>query len=317
MSAAREMVGKPRAKVIQTHESNCKPVLFPPLFSSMIDRRGYLDVVLQVLKSGIPPSVRSKVWPLLVGMFEIRDPERFRRQPRYSYSLFELIGNSLMITEELYGIFGRRAAQAREKFDTKSQEHAADVFGKETTFTYIDVDLTRTFPKLAFFQDDGSNKLQLRDLLDTYCFYRPDVGYVQGMSYLAGIFLLYMPPFQAFVCFSNLLHSPYSHAFLKLDHEKMNARYQVHQVRSSYYFQGCRPKQVASGICLHSLTDVVERVSPGPFKTPNDGRYYPWTVFDGLVIMKVRKYRDDIVMSVESAKLTRHPNRLENLDLIS
>jgi hypothetical protein len=33
---------------------------------------------------------------------------------------------------------------------------------------------------------------QLRSVLDTYCFYRPDVGYVQGMSYLAGNFLLYM-----------------------------------------------------------------------------------------------------------------------------
>ena len=27
---------------------------------------------------------------------------------------------------------------------------------------------------------------QLRVMLETYCFYRPDIGYVQGMSFIAG-----------------------------------------------------------------------------------------------------------------------------------
>jgi hypothetical protein len=57
--------------------------------------------------------------------------------------------------------------------------------------------------------------------------YRPDVGYVQGMSYLAGNFLLYMSPFDAFVSFAHLLNSPFMHVFLKLDTGKMAARYRV------------------------------------------------------------------------------------------
>lgn len=36
-----------------------------------------------------------------------------------------------------------------------------------------------------------SHRHALSLCLQTYCFYRPDVGYVQGMSYLAGNFLLY------------------------------------------------------------------------------------------------------------------------------
>jgi hypothetical protein len=54
---------------------------------------------------------------------------------------------------------------------------------------------------------------QLRSVLDTYCFFRPDVGYVQGMSYLAGNFLLYMVccaltfpmPAHACTCFDHVL----------------------------------------------------------------------------------------------------------------
>ena len=68
---------------------------------------------------------------------------------------------------------------------------------------------------------------QLRDILETYCFYRPDVGYIQGMSYLAGNLLLYMAPYPAFVCFANLLNSPYFHTFLKLNPTAMNQRYEV------------------------------------------------------------------------------------------
>jgi len=68
---------------------------------------------------------------------------------------------------------------------------------------------------------------QLRNILETYVFYRPDVGYVQGMSYLAGNFLLYMDEFTAFVCLANLLNSPFFHVFLKLDPDKMNLRYKI------------------------------------------------------------------------------------------
>jgi hypothetical protein len=59
------------------------------------------------------------------------------------------------------------------------------------------------------------------------CFYRPDVGYVQGMSYLAGNLLLYMAPYEAFVAFAHLLNSPFFHVFLKMETGKMQARYRI------------------------------------------------------------------------------------------
>jgi hypothetical protein len=64
-------------------------------------------------------------------------------------------------------------------------------------------------------------------LLNSYCFYRPDVGYVQGMSYLAGHLLLYMEPYAAFVCFANLLNSNYFLTFLKMNRDAMQDRYDI------------------------------------------------------------------------------------------
>jgi len=56
------------------------------------------------------------------------------------------------------------------------------VIGKEGTFKLIDLDLKRSFPALAFFKEDGPLYSQLRNVLESFAFMRPDIGYVQGMS---------------------------------------------------------------------------------------------------------------------------------------
>lgn len=42
----------------------------------------------------------------------------------------------------------------------------------------------------------------------TYVCYRPDVGYVQSMSFIAGLLLLQMEPYPAFVAFANIMSRP-------------------------------------------------------------------------------------------------------------
>ena len=76
---------------------------------------------------------------------------------------------------------------------------------------------------------------QLRNVLETFCFDRLDIGYVQGMSYLAGNLLLYLDPFAAFVCFANVLNSPFFHTFLKLDPSKMRLRYDLFEALFKQY----------------------------------------------------------------------------------
>ena len=54
----------------------------------------------------------------------------------------------------------------------------------------IQLDLGRTFPALALFQPDGPLHQSLSEVLEAYVCYRPDIGYVQGMSYLAAMLLI-------------------------------------------------------------------------------------------------------------------------------
>jgi len=74
---------------------------------------------------------------------------------------------------------------------------------------------------------DGVVRQASAPLLVGNCYYRPDVGYVQGMSYLAGNLLLYLAPYEAFVAFAHLLNSPFFHVFLKMDVAGMQARYRL------------------------------------------------------------------------------------------
>jgi hypothetical protein len=48
---------------------------------------------------------------------------------------------------------------------------------------------------------------EIKKLLELFELHRPDIKYVQGMSYLAWIFLIRMNPYNAFACFCNLILS--------------------------------------------------------------------------------------------------------------
>lgn len=79
----------------------------------------------------------------------------------------------------------------------------------EDSIVIIENDLPRTFTTLEFFNQNteaGQNHIgQLRRILRAFTVMRPDVGYVQGMSYLAGFLLLENNEYQTFVLFHNLL----------------------------------------------------------------------------------------------------------------
>lgn len=60
-------------------------------------------------------------------------------------------------------------------------------------------DISRTFPSHVFFQQrHGPGQRSLYNVLKAYSVYDPEVGYVQGMGFLAGLLLLYMSEEDAF-----------------------------------------------------------------------------------------------------------------------
>lgn len=151
---------------------------------------------------GLPPSVRGKVWSLAIG-------------------------NELNITSDLYEIFLSRAKERWRSFRETGSELEADVDNgasvadRESSLDLIRLDISRTFPSLFIFQKGGPYHDLLHSVLGAYTCYRPDVGYVQGMSFIAAVLILNLDEADAFIAFANLLNKPCQMAFFRVDHELM------------------------------------------------------------------------------------------------
>ena len=58
---------------------------------------------------------------------------------------------------------------------------------------------------LGFFKPGSSYYNSLQRILEAFTMYRPDIGYVQGMSYVAATLVLFMDEHKAFITFSNMI----------------------------------------------------------------------------------------------------------------
>ncbi|KAG8591371.1 hypothetical protein GDO81_000148 [Engystomops pustulosus] len=150
---------------------------------------------------GIPPSVRGKVWSLAIG-------------------------NELNITHELYDICLSRAKDRWKSMsmggsDVDNEDSGLSASDREASLELIKLDISRTFPNLCIFQKGGPYHDMLHSILGAYTCYRPDVGYVQGMSFIAAVLILNLDTADAFIAFSNLLNKPCQMAFFRVDHGLM------------------------------------------------------------------------------------------------
>ncbi|GAA0140114.1 GTPase-activating protein [Lithospermum erythrorhizon] len=91
----------------------------------------------------------------------------------------------------------------------------------ETSTSELDIirDISRTFPSHVFFQQrHGPGQRSLYNVLKAYSVYDRDVGYVQGMGFVAGLLLLYMSEEDAFWLLVALLkgavHAPMEGMYL-------------------------------------------------------------------------------------------------------
>eukprot|EP00696_Hemimastix_kukwesjijk_P009318 gnl/Hemi2/21812_TR7284_c0_g1_i1.p1 gnl/Hemi2/21812_TR7284_c0_g1~~gnl/Hemi2/21812_TR7284_c0_g1_i1.p1 ORF type:complete len:383 (-),score=68.12 gnl/Hemi2/21812_TR7284_c0_g1_i1:80-1228(-) len=135
----------------------------------------------RLLRAGsIPSSVRGRVWA-------------------------RAIGNALQICPELFNLLVEQAEVAM------ASSAAAEALGKDAfsleMMICIDKDLPRTFPFLGLFGPGEPRHDALATVLRAFVLYQPDVGYLSGMSFVAGTLLLFMDTYSAFVCFANLYAS--------------------------------------------------------------------------------------------------------------
>uniref|UniRef100_A0A8C6SM13 Rab-GAP TBC domain-containing protein n=1 Tax=Neogobius melanostomus TaxID=47308 RepID=A0A8C6SM13_9GOBI len=137
---------------------------------------------------GLPPSVRGRVWSLAIG-------------------------NELNITPELYEIF---LSRAKEKWRSYSETSSVNdnESGECLSTALIHRELQTNF-------SGGPYHDLLHSVLGAYTCYRPDIGYVQGMSFIAAVLILNLEEADAFITFANLLNKPCQMAFFRVDHELM------------------------------------------------------------------------------------------------
>ncbi|KAK9971834.1 hypothetical protein ABG768_025181 [Culter alburnus] len=190
-----------------------------PNWQSMCSSKRVRDLWWQ----GLPPSVRGKVWSLAIG-------------------------NDLNITDELYNICLARAKEKWNAFvaptaaaETESEDTGLSNADREASLELIKLDISRTFPSLCIFQQGGPYHDVLHSILGAYTCYRPDVGYVQGMSFIAAVLILNMDTVDAFIAFANLLNKPCQMAFYRVDHSLMLTYFGAFEV----FFEENLPKLFA------------------------------------------------------------------------
>ena len=115
-----------------------------------------------------------------------------------------LIGNSLNIDDHALSLY-------------TLEKHLADPEMESTVRMQIMVDLPRTFPALKVFCSDGPMNAEMLQLLQAFARYKPDLGYVQGMSYVAGMLLLNMGKIHAFRCLVHVLCHPFFKSMYRMD----------------------------------------------------------------------------------------------------
>eukprot|EP00850_Spirogloea_muscicola_P018504 SM000170S02676 [mRNA] locus=s170:110041:113161:+ [translate_table: standard] len=183
------------------------------------------------IRKGIPDCLRGQVWQLVSGSWDLLLANQGIYQNYILVSNLDFAVNHIPVQLVFY------------------ESSAAEI--------EIIRDISRTFPTHVFYsQRHGRGQRSLYNVLKAYSIYDRNVGYVQGMGFLAGLLLLYMSEEATFWLLIALLkgakHTPmeglymhglplvqqYLHEFDKLMHEHLphlGAHFDEEMVRPSMY----------------------------------------------------------------------------------
>lgn len=93
----------------------------------------------------------------------------------------------------------------------------------------IEKDLHRTFAELGHFRHGGMLYNPLKNILAAFSLFRTDLGYIQGMSYVAATLILHLgDEYSAFSAFANLMHKYLLFTFYSFDMIKVNIFFHIY-----------------------------------------------------------------------------------------
>jgi hypothetical protein len=176
---------------------------------------------------GIPNIIRGKIWALCIGNKFSITKEYYDIEAKKSIQLLmKLERNNLKKRSISNSIVEESDFSSSMSLSTKKiySKYIRQTLDKDKSINLIDLDIERTFPYMGVFKKESQLGENLREILRIFVVARPDIGYVQGLSYIAATLLLEMDKFQAFVCFMNIILSPNILPFYRLDEQNIKKR---------------------------------------------------------------------------------------------
>ena len=160
-------------------------------------RRQQYAMFKRRVRKGIPNAVRSRAWHILSAADECKKKSAMGYADHLDKVRKEFSPDSEFRRS-------REGHEATQK-SPKSVKYQWD--------QVIAVDLERTFPNHVMFVGDQSlhTLRALQRILRAYGMCNPDVGYTQGMNFLAGMFLTYMREEQVFWVLTAAMENPLYH----------------------------------------------------------------------------------------------------------
>uniref|UniRef100_A0A8C4HZV7 Si:ch211-266k8.4 n=1 Tax=Dicentrarchus labrax TaxID=13489 RepID=A0A8C4HZV7_DICLA len=167
------------------------------------------------IRMGIPPSLRGRVWKCLLTIDSLRETSDFN----YQKCLSEVRGPLVDLGVSEYGILSAIAtlSDTQNDLDLNHQQSSScpeprysvdDI----TLFRQIALDLQRSFPTHRSLMGESPEAIEgqakLFRVLIAYAKYSPQVGYSQGMSYIAAVLLMQLGEEEAFWALTALLGKP-------------------------------------------------------------------------------------------------------------
>ena len=175
---------------------------------------------------GIPNIIRGKIWALCIGNKFSITKEYYDIEAKKSIQLLMKLERNSLKKKSNNSIIEESDFSSSLSLSTKKiySKYIKQTLDKDKSINLIDLDIERTFPYMGVFKKESQLGENLREILRIFVVARPDIGYVQGLSYIAATLLLEMDKLQAFVCFMNIILSPNILPFYRLDEQNIKKR---------------------------------------------------------------------------------------------
>lgn len=186
---------------------------------------------------GIPPSIRGNVWLLSIGNQFSITKEYYEIELKKAVDLL-IISNEIAEKENSnYNKSNKNVNDINKSSNSNNSGDSEDnklfskynitKINKEHSIRMIDLDIERTFSYIGLFKQGSPLAENLREILRAFVASRPDIGYIQGLSYIGGLLLIYMDKFQAFVALLNLVLNVNIIPFYRFDDQQIKRRFQI------------------------------------------------------------------------------------------